>query len=114
MAPSMLPVSSISSIITTTAGFSRVGWKTESPVRAAVSARSPIRFRAHCRAPMMRPRRSGLSACSPAAVTAASGSQDSSSPLPAAFSWTRMASSIAVIRSRSTSSMLVFPPPVIE
>jgi hypothetical protein len=47
----MVPVSSISSIITTTAGSARVGWNTDSPVCTAVPDRSPIRCRAHCRAP---------------------------------------------------------------
>jgi hypothetical protein len=55
----------------------------------------------------------GSSDASPATVSAARGSQVRSSPDPAALNWYRTASSIAVIRSRSASSMLVLPPPVI-
>ena len=61
---------------------------------AAVSARWPIRFRTHRSAPLILPCSSGLSACSPAAVSSDSGSQARSSPLPAPLMLTRTASSI--------------------
>ena len=112
LAPSGLAVSSISSAMTTTAGFSGVGWKTESPVSAALSARSPIRCRTQRSAAMIFSRTPGSSSCSPAAVSNDSGSQARSSPLPAPFRLTSTASSIAVTASRITSRMLVLPPPV--
>ena len=62
-APSGLAVSSISSAMTTTAGLSGVGWKTESPVCAALSARCPIRCRTQRSAPMIFSRTPGSSSC---------------------------------------------------
>ena len=113
LAPWRFPVASISSISTTAAGSVRVGWNTDSPVCTAVRDLSPIRCRAHCNAPMMPCSTRAPPPAIPAAVTAASGAHASSSPQPAAFSWTRTASSHAVTHSLITSSTLVLPPPVI-
>ena len=106
-------ISSTSSMMTTTAGSSGVGWNVECPVSARVADRWVTYRHSASSAAAMLLRTVSSVRTGPHRVSADSGSQTVSSPMCAPLSCTSRASAHRVTNSRALLSRLDLPLPVV-